>query len=144
MKRTRPSFELPGSSTMARRAERDAAQVRKEVTGPTYQMVLSDQRQEAEPHGVPPGYEHPLDLRGFIIAGGPRVLPVSQEIEHGPQPSRSEEFEQAMQTVANLGALHRAIGFKDRRFYGRRYRPTDDIEELEGHRSRISKGGGHG
>jgi hypothetical protein len=55
---------------------------------------------------------------------------VSQEITHGPDKSRSAEFDAAMQEAEYLGAYHHAIGFRDRRYYGRRWRPTDNEDEL--------------
>lgn len=60
-----------------------------------------------------------LDL---IYANAVRALLVSQEIEHGPEQSRSAEFDGSVQEAAALGRYHYAIGFLDRRFFeGRRH-----------------------
>jgi hypothetical protein len=42
-----------------------------------------------------------LDL---IYANAGRALPVTQEIQHGPEQSRSAEFDGAIAEAANLGA----------------------------------------
>jgi hypothetical protein len=103
--------------------------------GATYQMVLSDQQQAGDPlspHGVPPGYEHPQPLGPDVLdPGGPRILPVSQEVQHGPELSRSAEFDAAMREAAELGAYHASIGFYDRRFEGRRHRAGYLYEDPE-------------
>jgi hypothetical protein len=75
-----------------------------------------------------------------IIAGGPRTLPVSQDIEHGPEESRSESFNKGLGQVYDLGAMHWRHGlgpeaglgpwvFRDRRMTGRRYRTAYNGEE---------------
>jgi hypothetical protein len=63
------------------------------------------------------------------------MMPVSQAIEHahkGDERHREQEFERAVQQAVELGSLHAILGFRDRRFSGRRYRPTDNVEELLG------------
>jgi hypothetical protein len=106
----------------------------KEWHGPSYQMLMSDQRQEGDPGkvppGLPPGYRRPMSVMDLIVAGAPRVLPVSQAITHGPEQSRGAEFDEAVQAAADLGALHFALGFRDRRYEGGRHRPTDNVEDL--------------
>jgi hypothetical protein len=83
------------------------------------------------PHGVPPGYEHPMNLSSLIIEGAPRILPVTQEIEHGPEQSRNAAFAQGTaEEFLVLHCLH--TGFRDRRLEGRRYRGTDNVSDLEG------------
>jgi hypothetical protein len=143
MKRSRLTWDVPGLVVRGRteadavglhRSVADAAQVRREVHGPTYQMVPSDQHHAGDPQQQlalrePRGYQRPQSVLDLIIAGAPRVLAVSQEVGHGPEQSRTGEFEQA---IADLGALHYALGFRDRRFEGRRYRSTDNIEDLFG------------
>jgi hypothetical protein len=106
---------------------------RNEVMGARYETEPSRQRQEGDPtpHGVG-AYAHPMWLGSLMIEGAPRALPVTQQIEHGPVQSRSAEFDQAVLDAADLGRVHRALGFRDRRFYGRRYRPTDNEDELNG------------
>jgi hypothetical protein len=97
-------------------ADRDAAQVRKEVHGPSYQMVPSDQVQKGDPqrhpHGVPPEYDRPSMVD--IIAGAPRALPISQRIQHGSDESRVEAFQQdldeALGQVYDLAVFHREVG----------------------------------
>jgi hypothetical protein len=84
------------------------------------------------PHGLPPQYQRPMSVMDLIVAGAPRALPVTQEIPHGPEQSRSAEFDAARQEAADLGHYHYAIGFRDRRFYGRRWRKTDNESELQG------------
>jgi hypothetical protein len=56
-------------------------------------------------------------------------MPVSQRIEHGPEQSRSREFERE---AAALAVGYGLMGFKDRRIEGRRYRGTDWVSELDG------------
>lgn len=81
--------------------------VRREWHGATHTMVMSEQTHEGDPlkpHGVPPGYEHPQRLGPDMLdPGGPRIWPVSQEIEHGPERSRRAEFDEAAQEAAELG-----------------------------------------
>ena len=73
----------------------------------------------------PLGYQHPLDLLDIIVAGAPRMLPVSQAINYGPQPSRSMQFAADIpEEIAARAVVDRLVGFKDRRFDGRRYRST--------------------
>jgi hypothetical protein len=115
-----------------RRANQDNYWVRREVPGPTYRMATSDQRQEGDPVRQlalrePSGYEHPERLGSDVVEpGGPRILPVSQDVPQGQKMSRNTESERA---AAELGALHHALGFRDRRFG---YRPTDNVAELDG------------
>jgi hypothetical protein len=88
-----------------------------EAAGPTYRLLPSDQEHVGDP------------LAQLIIAGGPRALPVTQIVEHGPAESRNEEFEEA----ARLGELHAHLGYLDRRFEGRRYR-SGSLYDLEANR----------
>jgi hypothetical protein len=84
---------------------------RRERHGPSYHIVPSE-RDPAEdgtsaPHGVPDGYEHPLNLRGLNIEGAPRALPVSQQLQDGPERNRDEVSEAAArQAAADLAAYH--------------------------------------
>jgi hypothetical protein len=100
------------------RGEYDAT---KEWKGAGHRMAQSEQKQTGDPQQIalrePPGYQHPRSVMDLIVAAAPRALPVSQEIEHGPDQSqsRSLEFEEAWQD---------AIGYYDRRPEGRRYRNT--------------------
>jgi hypothetical protein len=115
------NFGLPVQSDQRKRARATDNDVSREYHGATHNMVMSEQTQSGDltPHGVPPQYAHPQRLgRDVLDPGGPRILPVSQEIEHGPEQSRSAEFQEA----AELGALHASLGFYDRRFEGRRHR----------------------
>lgn len=116
--RNRDDGELP--------SKRSAPDPRREYHGPTYQMVTHLQQQTGDPlkpHGVPPGYEHPQRLGPDVLdPGGPRILPVGQEIQHGPQQSRAAEFDAATQEAVDLATWHATVGFYDRRFEGRRYR----------------------
>jgi hypothetical protein len=139
------SFDIPGlrerrdeteedREQRQRGAERDNYYTRREVMGADYLIRPSLTTQEGDPqnhpHGVPPGYQHPQRLSGWALdPDGPRILPVTQEAQHGDARNRMNEFEQA---VAELGALHRILGFWDRRFEGRRYRPTNNDADLEG------------
>ena len=65
-----------------------------------------------------------VQARDFLEPGGPRILPVSGKVAHGSERSRSEEFDQAVQAASELGTWHALLGYRDRRFDGRRYRPT--------------------
>jgi hypothetical protein len=108
--------------------------------GPTYEIQASTQRHAGDPtqHVVkqialrePEAYAHPQPLRGDVLwPGGPRVLPVSQQIEHGPEQSRSREFERG--SAAALAAGYGLLAWKDRRIEGRRYRRTNWLSELSG------------
>jgi hypothetical protein len=91
-------------------ADRDWHYAHQEIPRPTYQMIMSNQMHEDEPrhpHGVPPGLRPSLIE---ILAGAPRVLPVSQEVEHGPEQSRSEEFQRGFQQASDLGRMHAFAG----------------------------------
>ena len=141
------SFDIPGLRAAQRQAEREDYFVRREVMGPAYKLETSEQHQEGDPmrrpHGVPP------DLRPSlveIIMDAPRALPVPQTIEHGPEESGSEAFNEAEQgqyarayrgftQVLSLADMHHHGGlgsetglspwvYHDRRRSGRRYRGT--------------------
>jgi hypothetical protein len=101
---------LNGWDSTQQRADRDQAQVRKETHGPTYELLASDQKQTGEPrpHGVPAEYGRPSLVE--ILAGAPRALPVSRALEHGPEESRSEAFDEGRQRVRDLGAMHYTYG----------------------------------
>jgi hypothetical protein len=107
--------------------------VRREWHGGTHQLVMHEQTHEGDPlkpHDVPPGYEHPQPLGPDVLdPGGARILPVSQDVQHGPERSRSAEFGAARQEVANLAAWHASINFFDRRYEGRRHRSGHLYEE---------------
>src|SRR5262249_42557374 len=139
--RQRMTFDIPGQVQVQTRAEKDNALVSREVMGPTYELLMSNQRQAGDPHQqlalreLDP-YQHPQHLGGDVLdAGGPRVWPTSGRVSYGDERNRGEEFDQAVQEAAALGSLHRILGFQDRRFSGRRYRPTDNVEELLGPQS---------
>jgi hypothetical protein len=141
MQRARPTFPIPGQEDTRRRSERrsgpGAGDLTREWHGATYEIQASQQRQEGDPQQIalrePSGYEHPQHLGSDVLdPGGPRVWPTSGRVSYGPQQSRAVEFDQAVQAAAELGALHRILGFRDRRFEGRRYRPTNDEDELLG------------
>jgi hypothetical protein len=116
------TFDIPGLGQARKRAAKDDALVRREVMGPAYELVMSNQRQAGEPQQIalrePDPYRHPRPLSGWVLdPGGPRIMPASQEIAHGDERNREEEFDQAVQQAAELGALHAVLGFRDRRFY---------------------------
>jgi hypothetical protein len=121
---------LPDKAAAA--AEGDNKFVRREYHGGTYKTVMHEQQQEGDPtpHGVPPGYEHPMNLSRLIIEGAPRALPVSQKITHGPAQDRAKAF--AHGSVETFLVQNALDGFKDRRLEGRRYRGTDNVSDLEG------------
>ncbi len=127
------SFDIPGWKRQEQ-ANRDAYHAQRGWHGPTYQMVTHHQTQEgdaAKPHGVPPGYEHPEPLGGDLLdPGGPRILPVTQQVQHGPDQSRAEAFDR--EAAAGMAEFYGVLGFKDRRAFGRRHRATDDIRDLDG------------
>jgi hypothetical protein len=111
--------------------------------GPMYEIESSQQRQTGDPMQQiveqlslrePPGYEHPQRLGSDVLQpGGPRVLPVSQKIQHGPEQSCSEAFDrEAREAAAVLHTAFGMLGWRDRRFEGRRFRPTDLVAELDG------------
>jgi hypothetical protein len=134
---TMKSFNIPGGSEQAtRRAERDNAYVRRnEVHGPSYRLEMSEQRHEGDPQQQlalrePDPYQRPMSVLDLIVAGAPRALPVSQEIQRGPEQSRSGEFQAAVQAAADLGHLHYSLGYRDRRWEGRRHRPTNNLDDL--------------
>lgn len=81
----------------------------KEVHGPTYRIAApnpSDDRHSGDPtpHGLPPAYSRPQSVQDLILANTVRALPVTQQVEHGPEQSRSAEFQEA----ALLGGFARA------------------------------------
>jgi hypothetical protein len=124
------------------RGEYDA---RNEIPGPTYELRLSEQRQTGDPtpHGIPSDYAHPQALgRDVLDPGGPRILPVSQKITHGPEQSREEAFDrEAREAAAGMVEFFNWLGFRDRRAFGRRYRATDNIEDLDGAQQPPQRGG---
>jgi hypothetical protein len=104
--------------------------------------VESEKDQTADPlyppHGVPPGLRPSLIE---IIAGAPRVLPVTQAIGHGSEESRAEAFIQGIRQANDLGSMHASFGlgeekglgpwhYRERRREGRRHRPTWDGDEV--------------
>ena len=129
--------------------------VRREWHGPSYDMLMSatDQRGDPAhparwPHGVPSG------LRPSLIDMLPvaaRVLPVTQEVPHGEERSREEEFDLGVAQSSDLGRAHRQWGlapvgtapwhYQDRRVSGRRYRPTDNEMEKDGPQEAPPRGG---
>lgn len=136
-----------GTLTPSERAadERDSVSVRREYHGATYAVtpLTGKDRHSGDrtPHGVPPEYAHPMDLTSLIVEDAPRALPVTQEIQHGPEQSRSTEFargsaddeEHIMRHAALLvHAYYATVGFKDRRIEGRRFRQTNNVEEMDG------------
>jgi len=133
------SVDIPRRGRVQNRADRDNHFVRREMMGPTYQMVQSDQHQEGEPGQIalrePPGYEHPQRLSGWLLdPGGPRAWPVSQRVEHGDQQRREEAFQEAVLRglAAAVSEYHSLVMFRDRRLEGRRYRETNNIDDLLG------------
>jgi hypothetical protein len=140
MSRSRTTFDVPGWEAMQRRADRDNDFVRREWHGARYGIEdWTEGRHEGDPLQrrlalrEPSPYQHPRWLGPVALdPGGPRILPVSQRIEHGEVRSRGGEFDEAAQAAFELGFLHAALGFRDRRFYGRRYRPTDNVDDLLG------------
>jgi hypothetical protein len=64
------------------------------------------------------------------------VLPVSQDIEHGPLAGRSRSFRrawaEAFDAVVGQAIVDATVGFRDRRYEQRRYRPTNNEKMLEG------------
>jgi hypothetical protein len=124
---------IKGRNTEASRGPQGGS--RTEWHGSPLRMVMHEPKQTGvtrSPHGVPPGYEHPLPLGPDVLEpGGPRILPVSQKIEYGPEKSREEEFERAVGAGLNYMASYFGDAiFKDRRLEGRRYRETDTVDEL--------------
>ena len=111
---------------------------KREFHGGVYRITPSDRdRHAGDPQVLAwgaPGYRHPQPLdRDVLDPGGPRVLPVSQQVQHGSERSREEEFEQALrQDAAALHAFHSLNVFNDRRVEGRRYRETDFVEDILG------------
>jgi len=133
------SFDIPGRAATQRRAQRDQDFVRREMMGPTYEIEQSDQHQEGEPGQMalrePAGYEHPQHLSGWLLdSGGPRVWPVSQRVSYGSEQSREEAFQDAVLRglAAAVSDYHSQVMFRDRRIEGRRYRRTNNIEDLLG------------
>jgi hypothetical protein len=106
---------LPDKAAAA--AERDNKFVRREYHGGMYSIspLTGKDRHAGDktPHGVPPGYEHPMNLSSLIIEGAPRALPVSQRITRGPAQDRAKAFAQgSVETFLVQNALD---GFRDRR-----------------------------
>jgi hypothetical protein len=124
-------------------------------------MVVSDQYHEADPQRQivlrePIDYLHLEPLGPDVLdPGGPRVLPVSQAVQHGPQESREAEFEQGSRDsfsgppyfledfdeefehdirgiAHDVARFHALTGFNDRRIEGRRHRSIDNVTELLG------------
>ena len=128
------NFGLPPGRDPRMRARRTEPTATHEVHGATYSVtpLSGDDRHAGDPtpHGVPPEYSRPRSVLDLIVAGAPRALPVTQEIPHGPDQSRSAEFDAALQEAADLGAYHGAIGFYDRRYEGRRHRAGHLYEAL--------------
>jgi hypothetical protein len=154
----RPTFDIPRLEERDRQtlygADRDWYYRQEEVPGPTYQIELSDQRQEGDPQRHPHGV--PADLppsKVQIIDDSVRALPVTQRIPRFPEKSRRREFTQgedeeddgltdfergdarALQQVIDMGHMHRDYGltpevglgpwvYNPRQKQGRRYRPT--------------------
>jgi hypothetical protein len=114
---TRPSFDIPGlADKQLRQADRDAAQTRKEVHGPTLAMELSDQTQHGDalhPHGVPEDLG-PVHIQ---VTTGERALPVSQAIQYNPRTERIEAFNEAIASAADQGLIRPAEDgvWRDRR-----------------------------
>jgi hypothetical protein len=106
---------LPDKAAAA--ADRDNKFVRREYHGGAYSVTpLTGKDRHAgdkTPHGVPPGYEHPMDLTDLIIEGAPRALPVSQAIQHGPAQDRARAFAQG--TAEEFLVQNALNGFNDRR-----------------------------
>ena len=105
------NFGMPVQTDQRTHSRRTEPTGVNEYHGATHTLVMSVQFKAADPahpgyfppHGLPPGYEHPQRLGPDVLdPGGPRILPVTQEIEHGPELSRSAEFQEA----AELGAYH--------------------------------------
>jgi hypothetical protein len=130
------------------RADRDGYYSRREVPGATYQIDPprpDDDRHAGDPmrrpHGVPSEYDRPSMVD--LLPAGPRALPLTQDIEAGPDESREEEFWRGIQQAADLGTMHRITGlgpdtglrpwvFRDRRVSGRRHRPTFNGDDEAG------------
>jgi len=145
MARNRTTFDVPGLQDRDDRrkvkgADREAAFSRREVHGPSYEVVESEGRHQGEPrpHGVPPDYDRPslIDL----LPAAPRALSVSQDVERGPQEDRDDAFWLGVEQAGDLGELHAFAGlgpevglrpwvFRDRRIAGRRHRPTFDGDD---------------
>lgn len=120
------NYGLPAVQDQRRRARTTDSDISGEYKGGNHKIVMHEQDQSGDPlkpHGVPPGYEHPQRLgRDVLDPGGPRIWPVSQAIEHGPQKSRRAEWNEAIQEAAPPGAFHTGTTFFDRRSEGRRHR----------------------
>ena len=132
----------------------------REWHGPTYTMAPSDQHHAGDPMRQialrqPDPYQHPEHLgRDVLDPGGPRILPVSQRIQPGDEPSQEQEFEQGQSALGGppwfledfddefehdvRGIAHGYsnyvgyFGFNDRRIEGRRHRPIDNVTEILG------------
>jgi hypothetical protein len=103
---------VPVKQARSTRVEPDATG---EAAGPTYNIISN----------LPEQYRHAGDAAArLIIPGAPRALPVTQAVSHGPEPSRSETFDEAAERLAgDLPTLHSTAGFIDRRLFGRKHRP---------------------
>jgi hypothetical protein len=120
-----------------RGAERDGYYSRGELPGPTYEIRESTQTQEGDPYNRPYGVLPEFDRPSLVdlLPAAPRTLPVSQDVEHGPEQDRDEAFWLGIRQASDLGTMHRITGlgpdtglrpwvFRDRRVSGRRHRPT--------------------
>jgi hypothetical protein len=143
--RNRTTFAIPGfqDRRTLKGADRNWHYGQQEVHGPTYQIRPSEQRHEGDPTQdivqqialrEPPEYQHPQRLgRDTLDPGGPRVLPVSGAVSHGSKMSRTEAFEQAQRAAAaEMSFAYGLLGWKDRRREGRRFRPTDTVQDMMG------------
>jgi hypothetical protein len=122
-------------------------------------MVLADQLQSGDahrhPHGVPADLP-PSKVQ--LLAASVRALPVTQEVPRFPEKSRRRGFAQgededdgltdeergearAMQQCIDMGRMHAQYGlpaeaglapwiYRDQRRSGRRYRPTNDYDDV--------------
>jgi hypothetical protein len=87
---------------------------------------------------VPAPYDRPSVID--LLPAAPRVLPVSQEIERGPEEDRGEMFWRGIQQSMDVGRMHGMCGigpekaldpwiYRDRRLSGRRHRPGWEDDE---------------
>jgi hypothetical protein len=136
MKRSRPSFPIPGSGTTPPKGPGGRALselARREAPGPTYRMVPSHQRHDGEPPSMSSRQGTPLLA---ILAAGPQMMSIAQRV-HGAPPdpvSRlyafldASGFAQGVNDVLAESAHLR--NFSDRRDQGRRYRPTQGWDDV--------------
>jgi hypothetical protein len=130
----RQPVDRKARTTLARQRNEDVSH---EVLGASYEFVMSEGRHAGDPikrpQGVPAAWAHPQRLGPDVLQpGGPRILPVSQEVEHRPEQSREEAFWAwaLRQDGATLAEFYGDLGFRDRRVSGRRYRGTENVDEL--------------